>query len=218
MKMFFPYTYNREVGHFVPIFDNPFGRRNVGDADFYRETRTGRLNRDEFTSLQMYQAETERLRAKFMADGRLDENERRTLEQRQRELDKLYNMYVNGDYHPNYQVGGYRNGDRMYADIDARMKEQYGRIYDGIRSGELTYREYNIVDNNLEAISRYRGYAKAYGWNWDPSYRRILHDSLNYNSLMIDYYNNNWEKQWWKRIIDIDPLYGGPGGGYGGWR
>jgi hypothetical protein len=61
----------------------------------------------------MYQAETERLRAKFLSDGILDDNERRTLEQRQRELDRLYNTYIQGDYYPNYQVGGYRNGDRM---------------------------------------------------------------------------------------------------------
>ncbi len=146
----------------------------------------------------MYQAETERLRAKFMADGVLDPNERRTLEQRQRELDRLYNTYVSGDYHPKYQVGGYRNGDKMDEGIDQRMINQYGRIYDGIRNGELTYREYSQVDNNLESISRYRGLAGAYGWNYNPMYKHLIHSALDYNSYLIYDYKHNWERQWWR--------------------
>jgi len=195
-----PY-YNSEVGHWVPrggLINIISDRRKVGDADFYREARSGRLNRDEFTALQMYQAETERLRAKFLKDGILDANERRILEQRQRELDRLYNMYVKGDYHPKYQVGGYRNGDRMDPRVDKRMIDQYGRIYDGIRNGELTYREYNILDNNLEAISRYRelrGCGSAYECN------RSLHDRLDHNDSLIDYYSNNFEIQWLRDFV-----------------
>lgn len=199
------YHYNSEVGHWVPnrdgLINRMFDRRNVGDIDFYREARSGRLNRDEFTALQMYQAETERLRAKFLSDGILDDNERRTLEQRQRELDKLYNTYIKGDYHPKYQVGGYRNGDRMDSIIDQRMINQYGRIYDGIRNGELTYREYRIVDNNLEAISRFRGYASAYGWNYNPLYKPYVHAALDYNSNLIYDYKHNFERQWWRYFI-----------------
>lgn len=201
------YHYNREVGHWVPdrdeLIHRLLDRRNVGDIDFYREARSGRLNRDEFTALQMYQAETEKLRAKFSADGVLDANERRTLEQRQRELDGLYNTYVGGDYHPRYQVGGYRNGDRMDAAIDQRMINQYGRIYDGIRNGELTYREYNHVDNNLEAISRYRGYAGAYGWNYNPMYKPLVHSALDYNSNLIYDYKHNWERQWLRYFLPV---------------
>jgi hypothetical protein len=196
------YHYNNEVGHWVPnrngIRERLFDRRNVGNIDFYREARSGRLNRDEFTALQMYQAETEKLRAKFMTDGVLDDNERRILQERQRELDRLYNNYIEGDYHPRYQIGGYRNGDNMDPNIDRRMLEQYGRIYDGIRSGELTYREYNRLDNNLEAISRFRGYAGAYGLQYNPFYRPYIHGALDYNSNLIDNYNNNFERQWWR--------------------
>ena len=202
---YYNHHYNSEVGHWVPnrdgLINRLFDRRNVGDADFFREVRSGRLNRDEFIALQMYQAETERLRAKFLSDGILDDNERRILQQRQRELDRLYNTYIRGDYYPNYQVGGYRNGDRMDPNIDQRMIDQYGRIYDGIRNGELTFREYNRLDNNLEAISRYRGYASAYGWNYDPFYKPYIHAALDYNNNLLNYYNNNFERQWWRYFI-----------------
>lgn len=201
---YYNHHYNSEVGQWVPnrdgLINRMFDRRNVGDIDFYREARSGRLNRNEFTALQMYQAETERLRAKFLSDGILDDNERRILGERQRELDRLYNTYLQGDYYPNYQVG-YRNGDRMDRIVDQRMIDQYGRIYDGIRNGELTYREYNRLDNNLEAISRYRGYASAYGWNYNPFYKPNLHASLDYNNNLLNYYNNNFERQWWRYFI-----------------
>jgi len=202
------YHYNTEVGHWVPnrngLINRLFDARNVGDIDFYREARSGRLNRNEFIALQMYQAETERLRAKFLSDGILDPNERRILQERQGELDRLYNTYLQGDYYPNYQVG-YRNGDRMDRIVDQRMIDQYGRIYDGIRNGELTFREYNRLDNNLEAISRYRGYASAYGWNYNPFYKPNLHAALDYNNNLLNYYNNNFERQWWRYFV---PAYG----------
>jgi hypothetical protein len=200
--------YNSEVGHWVPnrdgLRERIFDARNVGDYHFYQGVRSGRLNRNEFIALQMYQAETERLRAKFLADGVLDDNERRILQERQRELDRLYNTYIRGDYYPNYQVG-YRNGDRMDSIVDQRMIDQYGRIYDGIRNGELTYREYNRLDNNLEAISRYRGYASAYGWNHNPFYKPYIHAALDYNNSLLNYYNNNFERQWWRYFV---PAYG----------
>lgn len=47
------YHYNREVGHWVPnrdeLIHRLLDRRNVGDIDFYREARSGRLNRDEYS-------------------------------------------------------------------------------------------------------------------------------------------------------------------------
>jgi hypothetical protein len=202
--------YNSEMGHWIPnrngIINEIFDRRNVGNADFYTEARSGRLNRDEFIALQMYQAETERLRAKFLSDGFLDHNERTVLAQRQRELDRFYNSYLEGDYYPRYQVGGYRNGDAMDHIVDRRMMDQYGRIYDGIRSGDLTYREYNILDNNLEGVSRHSGYylegvLRHNGWNYNPSYKPSLYPLLDYTNNLLNYYNNNFEREWWGNFV-----------------
>jgi hypothetical protein len=199
--------YNLEVGHMVRDRIGIFDKRNVGDADFYREVRTGRLNRDEFIALQMCQAETERLRTRFLSDGFLDDKERGILQERRRELDRLYNTYVRGDYHPRYQLGGYemeyevvgkgvkRTLEILGSGINQKMIDQYGRIYDGIKSGELSKREYNILDNNLEAISRYRGYAFGHGWVSDPLYHPYIHSALDYNNNLLNHYNNNFERR-----------------------
>jgi len=175
------------------------------DNALYNGVRSGRLNRDEFIALQMYQAETERLRQSFLRDGVLDERERRILQERHNDMLRLYHKYSTGDYHPRYQVGGMGQDDRIRNPlIDSQFVNQYGKIYDGIRSGDLTRREYHIVDNKLEAINRYRGYVGDFplGRNYT-----CVRDALNYNNYLIDVYRNNWDRRF------PDWIYGILGGG-----
>jgi len=170
------------------------------DNALYNGVRENKINKDEFTALQMYQAETERLRQKFLQDGQLSDEEKRILQQRQDDLTRLYRKYVDGDYHPKYDLGG-RDAQANYRNYyyDKQVYDQYSKLYDGIRSGEITRREYLVTDNNLEAIQRYRGAVGEFQRLFDPDSRyqhSVLRNALSFNNTLIDYYNNNWERTW----------------------
>jgi len=207
------YRYVRDTGDWVrvnndPLIDaiqmvmirNQVAQRGGIDSVLYQDARNGRLNRNEFVALQAYQAETERLKAKFLEDGRLDENERRILQEREQNLYRLYAKYVSGDYHPRFNVGGLDDqGHLRNYGYDRQLTYQYGRIYDGITSGELTYREYNRLDNNLEVINRYRGWTGEFSNIFNPY--DPVRSGFEYNRYLLDVYSNNWEREWTEGIM-----------------
>lgn len=179
--------------------------RGGWDRVWFEDVKNGRLNRNEFVALQMYQAETERLKSKFLSDGLLDDRERNILESRRKDLLDLYKKYYHGDYNPSFNAGGIDDtGSFRNYIYDRKLEYQYGKIYDGIVSGQMTEREYLRADNNIESIQRYRGTIGEY-----PRFfsrisgiqHQLLRNSIENNDRLIYYYNNNWEREWWRWIL-----------------
>lgn len=82
---------------------------------------------------------------------------------------------------------GYHHSQR---DIQARINDQQARIDQGVRSGQLTYREAEVVQGNLNAIRNEYGRLIADGRLNQREYERI-DAMLDQNNGMIHREKNN---------------------------
>jgi len=139
-------------------FLEDINQRGGFDSAFYAGIRSGSLNKDEFIALQMYKAETDRLRQSFEADGSLTNQEKQILKEREENLVRLYQKYISGDYHPKYQVGGMgEDGSTKSQSIDKEIMKLYGDMFDKTANRELTKEEFSHLNKKFEKFSELRG-------------------------------------------------------------
>jgi len=140
--------------------------------------KNGSLNRQEFVSLNNYAQQTEKMKAKFLKDGDLSASERAILNSRQNGYDKNFQKYSTGDYHPR-TIGTTYEQNKMIGNSN--------RLYDGLRSGQITNGEgANLIQQGLNV--GYQQGAKA------PTFMNDLFgggSNRNYVNNMIDGYGNN---------------------------
>ena len=77
-----------------------------------------------------------------------------------------------------------------------RVDRQQGRIAQGVHSGQLTYGEYNRVENHLDAINAQRRHdLHADGGHLTPGQKAQLNRELNRNSNRIYFDKHNLRTQ-----------------------
>ena len=88
--------------------------------------------------------------------------------------------------------------DNSTSDIDARRVQQEKRIREGVRSGELTGREYYKLEKEQAQIRRMERDAKADGYVSSAERARIK-AAQNQASRDIYAEKHDGEKAWWRR-------------------
>jgi len=78
--------------------------------------------------------------------------------------------------------------------INKRIKTQQQRINDGRRTGKLTPREADIVQDNLDYVRRQRAKYKSDDGALGPGERKRLHEMLDENSDLIYRKKHNFRR------------------------
>jgi uncharacterized tellurite resistance protein B-like protein len=162
--------------------------------------RSGELTRAEADVLQDNLDRIKHRYSRMKADGRLTSKEQAKLDQM---LDHNSRMIYNKKHNPVTRLEVERE---VVADFNERIRDQQKRINQGIRSGELTRAEADILQDNLDRIKARYSRMKADG-KLTAEERERMDRMLDRNSRMIrDKKNNPVKRLDWDTILIPLPL------------
>jgi tellurite resistance protein len=175
----------------TPAFSETFspgidGREDHQQERIYEGVQSGQVTPREFNRLQTEQARIRGAEGRMKADGHLDPAERARLNAM---LDRSSGHIYRAE-HNNQVAGpagnwqGPRQNWGRQGSIDWREANQQNRIYQGLKSGQLTPQEFNRLEREQARIQAAEARMRADG-RLDPRERARLNAMLNRSSRDI---------------------------------
>jgi hypothetical protein len=121
--------------------------------------RSGTLSVQEAAALEYRAAQIERYQSRALADGAVSAEELRRIDRMQ----DRFGRQIHREAHDNETGNPNSRSAQRFADDVARNANQQNRIANGVRSGDLTYREAARLEYGQSHVNRRQAYAGADG-------------------------------------------------------